>query len=725
MPDDRDLPALAAAALPAPNAQPVDPSNYAARVDEMIRRFRDVDFDPDARAAQLGAGVEPAFNYVRDHIRYEAYAGAFRGAGGTYRSRAGNAADRALLLARLLKAKGIETRFVTGMLPQDKAELLFQRIFAPADAEGAPPAPETEKRDLAGRIRARAARDYAAVRNALGESLPAHGSVDHDTILREIAAHAWLQAKSGDNWVDLDPAFPDAAPGKTYAPAGQPVDALPEDAFQRITLRVIVERLEGGSLTHDTVLELTRPATDVVDKQVFVLHGSPADSGGVSGLGAGGQPSGLAPMFSIDGEVNAGKPIEFETAKSSGGGGGGALGGFGGFGGALGGGAGPEAKSQFVAEYLEFELSFPGGDRQTVRRTLVDRGSAAWRLDLPLDPKKLQELEKDAHGPLAAQVVHNAWISGGPHDLASFARAMQVLRPAPKRTSDDRANASGAQPPDPSLQLWLMAMKNLACLIPSDHWFLPALQDEPAARFYLDSPRILLFSLASRPDGANRISVESEIDWRRDRIRGVAKDPASEPNVAKRKIWYGLLEGALEHEIAVETGANPDGAGQPTIASTSASFGNQGLTTLSPADAGEAWASRAHNRETAARISAALKAGDVLVVPKEVLTGDGDSAWWAVSRDNADTRAVWGPDINATISRSPWNPPPDNTGGIYQINPDGSSIDLKNPQRSRKGAGNEYGTLVIEVSMKNLLIAGALGAVIVYCAYVVVRAIFF
>ena len=725
IPDDAELAAAGSAKLPAASAERDKSSDAAGRLKEMLNRYRPADFDPDAKAAELEPGVEPALRYVRDHVRYESYAGAFRGAEGAYRSRAGNAADRSLLLARLLKARGIQTRFVMGTLPPDKARILLEQIFAPIQPNSLPPAPPMDDNELGRRIRARAARDYAAVRVALGAKLPIVGGIDHDALLREISAHVWVQAKVGENWVDLDSAFPDATPGKVYASDARPVDALPESMFQRIMMRVIVERLEAGSLKSDTLLELQRPVTDLLEKQVFLLHGVPGGAGGVEGLG-GGQAQGVAPILWIDGQANPGKPIHFDDSAAPGGGrGNGALGGFGGFSGALGGGgAPPRATSQFVAEYIEFELNVPGGDRQTFRRTLIDRGGAAWRRALPLDPKSLQKLEKDEHGPLAAQVIHNVCFSGGPHDLASFARAMQVLTPVQRGAGGADAKGSNA-PPDPSLQLWLMAMKNLACLVPTDHWFLPALQDDPSARFYLDSPRILIFSLGSRHDGANRISVESEIDWRRDRVRGVARDPSAAAAEVKGKIWYGLLEGALEHELAVETGSNPDGVGQPSISSTSASLGNEGLTVISAAEAGDAWTSLARNRETAARISLALKSGDLLVVPKAVLSGEGESAWWAVSAANADTRAVWGADINATISNSPWTPPPDNTGGIYQVNPDGTSIDLKNPSRSKKGAGNEYGTITFEVSIKSLLIASGLSVVIVYSLYVAVRAIFF
>ena len=105
----------------------------------MAGRYRAVDFDPDLRARELGDGVEPAFTFVRDQVRYEPYAGALRGAKCAYVTGAANAVDRSLLLARLLEQKGIATRFARGRLANAEAEKLLSRTFEPTTtAAGAP-----------------------------------------------------------------------------------------------------------------------------------------------------------------------------------------------------------------------------------------------------------------------------------------------------------------------------------------------------------------------------------------------------------------------------------------------------------------------------------------------------------------------------------------------------------------------------------------------------------
>src|SRR3954452_25600415 len=63
------------AALPVVNggqAADVDPVAFAGKADALAGRISRLDWNVDVRADALGAGVEPAFAYVRDAIRYEA-----------------------------------------------------------------------------------------------------------------------------------------------------------------------------------------------------------------------------------------------------------------------------------------------------------------------------------------------------------------------------------------------------------------------------------------------------------------------------------------------------------------------------------------------------------------------------------------------------------------------------------------------------------------------------
>src|SRR5439155_7420105 len=127
-PPAEELKTLAAATL-SPATAPDVSKTVVARADALADAVPEIEYDLTARAKSLGEGVEPAFAFVRDQIRFECYDGVLRGSHGTDTARAGNAADRALLLSAILKAKGVETRYARGKLAQADAEKLLERMF--------------------------------------------------------------------------------------------------------------------------------------------------------------------------------------------------------------------------------------------------------------------------------------------------------------------------------------------------------------------------------------------------------------------------------------------------------------------------------------------------------------------------------------------------------------------------------------------------------------------
>src|SRR5665213_255318 len=425
VPADSELAGAAKAVLAAPAAGLASLDAFASHAKRMTELYQSVDYDPAARARQLGAGIAPSFEYVRDQIRFECYAGVFREGAGAYISRAGNAADRSLLLSQFLNSKGIATRFALGHLPDARAQELFDRMFAPMPrgkpAAGDGKAPEDP---FVRRLRTRAARDYAVVLGALGSHLPASAGASRKALLDEIANHVWVQARDKDKWVDLDTSFADAAPGKTYCGADRIVAALPSEMFQRAEIRVIVEQLDGATLTRQTMLSLSRPVVDLIDRQIFLTH---VPDGGLTRVGqaVAGLKGGYTPMLWIAGEPVMGKPITYSGAEAVGNAPAKPIG----LGAALDALGGPAAAPppQFVSESLEIEITCPGGKHETTRRVLCDRAPAACRLAKAPDPKTLGPLPQADGGPVAAQAIHNIWFSGGRHDMASFADAISLL----------------------------------------------------------------------------------------------------------------------------------------------------------------------------------------------------------------------------------------------------------------------------------------------------------
>src|SRR5579862_8215445 len=187
---------------PAANSMQADlsPQEATAKIDSAAKGLKPEDYALAALAAKVPT-IDTAFAWVRDNVRYEAYDGILRGSKGTLYTRAGNAADRAMLLAALLQINKIPVRIATGQLPPAQAERLYARIFEP-NASGAVADPSA-RGPITARIFDRGRRDYNLMLAALGNNVPAVTMPSHDDVIKEIEAHAWVQAQRDGQWVDL------------------------------------------------------------------------------------------------------------------------------------------------------------------------------------------------------------------------------------------------------------------------------------------------------------------------------------------------------------------------------------------------------------------------------------------------------------------------------------------------------------------------------------------
>src|SRR3954451_25047656 len=68
----------------------------------------------DDTAFDLNIDPETIFRFVADEVRYEPYAGVLRGAKRTLWGRAGNSADKAMLLGAMLQSALVQVRFAVG-----------------------------------------------------------------------------------------------------------------------------------------------------------------------------------------------------------------------------------------------------------------------------------------------------------------------------------------------------------------------------------------------------------------------------------------------------------------------------------------------------------------------------------------------------------------------------------------------------------------------------------
>lgn len=233
-------------------------------------------WDVSARAEALGSDPAALLEFVRK-LRLDAYPGLQRGPSGVLVAGGGNPADKAALLAELLRSRGHQARLVRGTLTAEKAGEITRAALAAAKA-GALPKPEgpfgTGKAEP-GRLQA-ALHDIGLSAEEVGRRLQA-SELDltdrwrevleiadredrylrdqfrpadaekvrplHDEIAEAFKTHYWVQAKPAgkDEWSDLDPSFPDA---KGAGAAGEEVDpAAVADVFH---LKLVLDRTNAG-----------------------------------------------------------------------------------------------------------------------------------------------------------------------------------------------------------------------------------------------------------------------------------------------------------------------------------------------------------------------------------------------------------------------------------------------------------------------------------------------
>jgi hypothetical protein len=663
-------------------------SDEVKSLDDEGSRLKPADYDLSTRIDQLGPGVEPAFDFVRDQIGFESYSGIMRSWDGTFADRSGNAADRALLLAHILKDKGFDVRVARGQLNAADAARLYDRIFEAPKAVSAPNAVHTAAPpgtlDFFGRITNRARRDFAIVRRALGAQVPNAAVMSRDDVLKEIGDHEWVQADVNGTWTDLDPSFPDSKPGTAYCSATKTYTSIPDDLLQNVTIRVTTDLLANGTLTHATSLTETLPAYQLVDGQVYLIHT------GAAGLF--GNPDSYTPVLSVNGDEVGGSPIAYDDATKSG------TGGMSGLNSAVNafatGTPGPrysEASPIFVAEWLEFETATPDGHDDVTRTPIIDRAGAAWRASATHDPAALAPLQRNASGLFAPQSVYNVVFGAGRHNLLAYAAMMRQLATQPQPQPQASGQSSG-QSATIAQSLQPLALRDMAWMIASDQLVVPSLNDTPGLRFYADTPRIFVFSSQTTADSTPD-HIYLTTDLRRDSLRAVARDPSLQPRLEQRQLWFGALEGALEHELT----AYPSDTSSDVI-STSSLAGSDGALAVRP---GTAASSVCSDKETAARMQVALDAGDTLVVPKAVLSG-GPAGWWQINGATGRMRAVLGEDLGGSAKFSggynPRNAPgggsPTGNGTTWG-NYGGKTRNPYSPGQAKpKGGGGEIGEYI-------------------------------
>lgn len=186
---------------------------------------------------------EEAFTFVRDQIKSEPSTGIMKSSQGVLWSRAGNAVEQARLLIEVLGLEGEKVRYAQGKLDEEKAVWLIRNIF-----------PE-EKNFY------------------YPENVPLSAPSQDKNILTTIENHHWVQILQDNQWIDLDPSFPNAKIGEAYADLDKTFYRIKKNMLTKFSISLKVEKTnfvedEVDDSEIQTILEWQGTLEEVVNLPV-------------------------------------------------------------------------------------------------------------------------------------------------------------------------------------------------------------------------------------------------------------------------------------------------------------------------------------------------------------------------------------------------------------------------------------------------------------------------
>ncbi len=644
-------------------------------------------WESDALADSLGSEPEAAFAFVRDHVAFDPYEGVLRGANGTLGARAGNAWDRALLLAALLEHHGHVTRFAFGTLEGG----IIDEVIAAA-AQGAPqplddPQPAAVTTVDVAALATRAWRDHALLTRALttagvtaalgvAPDTAQAGAQERGAVVPDpravVRSHVWLQLEQADGtWLDLDPSLPDAVPGATLTTASGTSDELPAEMYHHVVVRILAETLEDDELTESVVLDQRLVAADADASETWLYFQPEAQGLGGSILNAMGEAKWL-PVLLVNGDAATG------TSFPLGSGGGDDF-----FGGFLGGGG-----AQLTRLRLELVAQAPDGTERVGSRLLYDRVDSALREAGTVTADSLAPLP-DEGSPAALASLHHVLVSTGGANLRE--QAIGRAFAANFAGNDLRSEETASDYPLQDL-LFPLAVADQTLVVASERILLDGMS-RPGMRAYVGGSRVFLVSLT--PFAGVENGTASIIDLALDGVAFVGADGKAEE--ARQRVWYGVLQGALETELTLARARAVDPA-TAQLASVSLRMPDT-LTVLRPVDEGAV-------PPAASELRGALRSGEVVV---SVGAPGPAGAFWAIDPSSGATRSVIEPGLRVgfigggnytnTTSGGPRYVVDPKTGNTIGHIKDGTHYRYARKPPSRCGGGTEYVVLLGCVSI--------------------------
>jgi hypothetical protein len=528
---------------------------------------------------------------------------------------AGNAVDRAALLASLLASSKQRVRYAHGTLKQSVAEELVASIWperpSAADSD-APPSPELTadlRRFLDG-----VGRDASLLAKTLHTAgLPAKRppALTRDTLVKEAQDHFWVEWWQDGQWTALDPSFATSAPGQRYAESDATFDELPDSLFHHIAMRVRAEEYQNGQPASRELLDYSARAADLSGVDLFLSHQRVPGDQGIQ----------LRPALAVRQDQVIGLAYTVATprapAQPSG-----ALAD------ALAGDAEAAAPPIASALFVEFDLVAPDGRKETIVRDIFDRVGKQRRM---AGSRLTQDdLAGAADGPIKPEAL--------PRAVYDFFVTTGAVH------EDHLRNVSSLSAQAPGKPLTIGAalrMINIAFAAVADG-LTGRIADSTGRvlRTYPAAPRIYVAELSDW-NGMPRLSL----DLRRDLPR-VAVSGFDGRRLFVAEVLRGVIAGAVEREvIEFFTKANaPPGPRWGSAMSTSLIFERAQASKVESVFLSGNSSSLAKDLspDARARIDESLATGQIVVAPHRPVDVDGAQrfAWWRIDPSSGATTAV-------------------------------------------------------------------------------------
>ena len=563
----------------------------------------------ESLAPYEGKDLDEIFTRVSTGVRYEPYAGILRGPIGTAIARSGNSADRSLLLAEVLRRAGYKVRFARGTLDDANITTLVRGMYPP----------------------------YAKVAQLPPEYAPYDPVAD--VPLRDLVKdHMWVEVFQGETWLPLDPSFPRAKIGESYAQSSEQFDAPPDAMFHRIEAVIKAESANGQSQDlgrfSGTVADLGMKPISLVVRAIpqstggetEQSSGSPAGQVGGMGDALGGGTEAPAPeppkktekkivgvAYVRDMSV-AGAPQKLQrtTVRND------------------------DSGSALKREWIEFTVTAPGGQQRTVERVLYQ-----------LDQSKSPSLERRYTISILSGRIPRSFAD----EQTALANSLVNVRTMEK----DASRLAKTSPDDPAARAAAVEVGRIGDAIGTAVGHLLALrfaaESDSLSRRIADgtgvslawaTPRIIIVGTEITGKEKGAMDAKVSLDLRLDEIQAYPYPSAPARIVPIFHLARGIQESVIEGRlVSLATGKVP-AANTAQLVGAAQKQGVQ-LVVINASTRSQLGEIVPGVPATCVQMmDAALARGKEIVVPARAITVEGKPqwGWWEIDPSSGQTIGV-------------------------------------------------------------------------------------